>query len=152
MQQEWGLPDFAYEANTIEITYDGYGQPAKRFENRHPETYEEVLWDEPRTTYYIRSTLLGGSPIVEFVPAGYGTTENIYMGSQKIASHFTDSSYIQWRHVNPATGSWLVSSQSLGRAVTYRNELDPLGTDMGTSDPFVSYTSYQDLMGLVVDP
>jgi YD repeat-containing protein len=148
LQQEWGLPDYAYEANSIQITYDGDGRPAKRFENRYTETYEEVPWNEPKTVYYVRSTLLGGAPIIEFVPAGYGTTENVYMGSQKIALHFTDSNYVQWRHVNPATGSWLVSSQSLGGAVTYRNELDPLGTEMGTTDPYVSYTSYQDLIGL----
>jgi len=149
LQQEWGLPNYAYEGNTIQVTYDGNGRPAKRFDNRHTETYEEVPWDEPKTTYYVRSTLLGGAPIIEFVPFGYGTTENIYMGLQKIASHFTDSSFVQWRHVNPATGSWLVSSVTTGGgAVANRNELDPLGAELGTTDPYVSYTSYQDLIGL----
>lgn len=148
LQQEWGLPNYAYEANTLNITYDGDGRPAKRFENRYTETYEEEPWNESKTLYYVRSTVLGGAAIVEFVSDGYGTTENIYMGSQKIASHFTDSSHVQWRHVNPATGSWLLSSQSLGGAVTFRSELDPLGTEMGTSDPYVSYTTYQDLIGL----
>lgn len=148
LQQEWGLPNYAYEANTIQVIYDGDGRPAKRFENRYTETYEEEPWNEPRTIYYVRSTLLGGAAIVEFVPAGWGTTKNIYMGPQKIASHFTDSNYIQWRHVNPATGSWLVSSPYFGGALANRNELDPLGTEMGASDPYVSYTSYQDLIGL----
>lgn len=92
--------------------------------------------------------MLDGAPIVEFVSDGWGTTENIYIGSQRIASHFVDSGYIQWRHVNPVTGSWVVSSAATGGALANRNELDPLGTEMGTSDPYVSYTSYQDLIGL----
>jgi YD repeat-containing protein len=148
LQQEWNLPNYLYEANTIQVTYDGNGRPAKRFQNRHIETYEEMQWDEPSTIYYVRSTLLDGAPIIELeTSAGYGATENIYMGLQKIASHGT-SNYVQWRHVNPATGSWLVSSQNPGGALAFRNELDPLGTEMGTSDPYVSYTSYQDLIGL----
>jgi YD repeat-containing protein len=148
LQQEWGLPDYAYESNTLQVTYDGDGRPAKRFDDRYTETYEEAPWHEPKNTYYVRSTLLGGASIVEFVSDGYGTTENIYLGSQKLASHFVDSGHIQWRHVNPATGSWLVSSHYSAGALTLRNELDPLGTEMGTSDPYVSYTSYQDLIGL----
>jgi hypothetical protein len=75
LQQEWGLPDYAYEANTIDLTFDGDGRPGKRFENRYTEDYNEVPWNEPNTVYYVRSTVLGGAPVVEFMPVGYGTSE-----------------------------------------------------------------------------
>ncbi len=55
---------------------------------------------------------------------------------------------MQWRHVNPVTGCWLLSYPSGGGATTFRSELDPLGTEVGTGDPYVSYTSYQDMIGL----
>ena len=148
LQQEWGLPEYAYEANTIDVTFDGDGRPAKRFENRYTEDYELVPWNQSDTIYYVRSTVLGGAAIVEYMPVGYGTTENIYVGNQKLAERSPDSGYVEWRHVNPVTGSWLLSYPSGGSATTIRSELDPLGAAVGTANPYVSYTSYQDLMGL----
>jgi hypothetical protein len=49
--------------------------------------------------------------------------------------------------VNPVTGSWLTSVNASGGGYTYRNELDPLGAEVGTGDPYVSYSSYSDIMG-----
>jgi YD repeat-containing protein len=148
LQQEWGLPYYAYEANTIDITFDGDGRPGKRHTNRYTEDYEESPWNEPNDFYYVRSSVLGGTAIVEFMAVGYGSSINVYVGDQKIADRNPDSGYIQWRHVNPVTGSWLLSYPNSGGAVTFRGELDPLGTEMGTGDPYVSYTSYQDMIGL----
>src|SRR5205814_2867203 len=52
---------------------------------------------------------------------------------------------INWRHVNPVTGAWVIS---MAGASTNRVELDPLGTEVSTSDPYISYSSYSDMMGL----
>jgi hypothetical protein len=64
LEQEWGLPQYAYEANTIDITFDGDGLPAKRFTNRYTEDYQEVPWNQSDNIYYVRSTVLGARLVV----------------------------------------------------------------------------------------
>jgi YD repeat-containing protein len=141
-------PWFA-ETNTIDQTYDGDGRRVKRFESRQRENAGGTE-TESDTTYYLSSSALGGAMVIEMVPGGYGTKEHFYVGSQKIAERNTDSGYIGWRHVNPVTGSWLTSDSPSSGGFTHRNELDPLGTDVGLSDPYVTVTAtYSDMMGLV---
>ena len=134
------------ETNTIDQNYDGDGRRLKRIESRQEESAQGTS-TTTETTYYLTSTVLGGVTVAEI--GSYGEVKKgwVYAGGQKLAE-FSGSGYTTWRHVNPATGSWLTSAVSGAGGYVVRNELDPLGTDMGTSDPYVTFTTYSDIMGL----
>jgi YD repeat-containing protein len=121
-----------YNIVTIEQAYDGDGRPARRNENRHYEDASGANSDDVTTTYYLRSSILGGAIVYEV-----GGKRNVYLGGQKIAEHWDGSTSAQWWHANPVTGSWIEAYGTVGT----RKEMDPMGADVGTHDPFVMYSN-----------
>jgi YD repeat-containing protein len=129
--------------NTIQQFYDGDGQIGKRVETRVTDT-EAGQTSQVTTTYYLRSSVLGGQIIAEFDQAGSRKAGSVYLHGMKIADQ--TSSVVTWRSVNPVTGNWLTTNAS--RSVT-RTEMDPLGADVGTSNPYSWYNepSYSEMLG-----
>ena len=134
------------ERNTIEQTYDGDAQRIKRLETREVENAGGSN-TQADTSYYLTSSVLGGAVVTEINGLDLSRTERIYANGEMIATHWSYSPQTYsttWRHVNSVTGVWVnsyVGSQAM------RNELDPLGSDVGTADPYVSYSgpSYSDI-------
>lgn len=115
------------ELFTIDQSYDGDGQPAKRIENRPGLNYAI-------TTYYVRSSVLGGQVISELSASGInsGTHKTrVYLNGTEIAI------YDSW--VNQVLST--LTDPVIGQG------LDPLGGYVGFTDPFVQNpnTTYDSL-------
>jgi YD repeat-containing protein len=126
---------FDYRVETIEQTYGGDGQAAKRVETRHREDKEGPKPDEVSTTYFLRSSVLGGAILAEYgtnVGLGY-EKRHVYAGGVKVAEQSEQWDGATWWHRNPQTGSW---AQAGSAAVAFRRETDPLGSEVGPEDPF----------------
>jgi YD repeat-containing protein len=129
-----------YHIITIEQSSDGDGRPVRRIETRHLEDSNGSNQDEVTPTYYLRSSVMDGAVVKEV-----GGKRNIYLSGQKIAEQWEGATSAQFWHLNPVTGSWVEAWGTVGT----RKEMDPLGADVGTYDPFVTYStpSYLDMMG-----
>ena len=115
---------------SIAQDYDGDGQPVKRIEDRQSLT-------TPITTYYLRSSVLGGQVVTEVSTTGFrsGThNTHIYVNGSEIARYDSWLNQVLSKLSNLVTGS---GSQ----------ELDPLGGYVGFVDPFVQNpnTTYDSL-------
>ena len=132
---------YLYSQNTIDLTYNGDDEAGKRVETRYTET-ENGSQNNVTTTYYVRSTVLGGAVIAGVDQFGGKREGHVYAGGQKI----TDTSGLH--NVNPVTGAWVSTAYTLGVILGTRTELDPLGADVGASDPYTTSTTYSDIMGL----
>ena len=115
---------------SIAQDYDGDGQPGKRIEDRQSLT-------TAITTYYLRSSVLGGQVVTEIIATGFrsGThNTHLYVNGSEIALYDSWVNQVISRLSNPVTGSgW--------------QELDPLGGLVGFVDPFVQNpnTTYDSL-------
>ncbi|HEX7770863.1 MAG TPA: hypothetical protein VF435_00495, partial [Pyrinomonadaceae bacterium] len=128
---------YFYFQNIIDLTYDGDGKVAKRIDNNYTETEEGPNGTSISNSYFVRSSVLGVEigRITE-----WGWDGNVYAGGQKIA----DVQGI--RNVNPVTGAWVTTLFSMGVIAGTRAELDPLGADVGAWNPYLSSSSYSDMM------
>jgi len=118
----------------------------KRIETREVENAEGTE-TQSNMTYYLTSSVLGGVTVAEMGQYGDLTKGWIYAGGEKLAE-FGPYGYVAWRHVNPVTGNWVTPYSYEGIVSGTRTELDPLGADVGATDPYISVTSYSDMMGL----
>jgi RHS repeat-associated protein len=106
---------------SVSQDYDGDGLRVKKTENSV-------------TTYYLRSSVLGGQVVAELT---WSTANNtwlfnrgyVYMGSQLLAVQNDGAVY--WMHEDPITKSKRVTNSSGGLVSTI--ELDPWGADTGVS-------------------
>jgi YD repeat-containing protein len=126
---------------TINQTYDGSGQVGKRVEMRHSEDENGVLEDSIETRYQLHSSVLGGALIVEIDQWGNRWAGHVYAGGELIADYYNyaPNTSTSIRHRNPTTGQWVKDAR--------RTELDPLGADVGYTDPYAYNLSYSDIMG-----
>jgi hypothetical protein len=126
----------------INLTYSGNGDAGKRFETHYAETENGVEHNYTDTIYYVRSSVLGGVEIVGLNEWGGKLEGHVYAGGQKL----TD----QWglRNVNPETGVWVSTYNASGTISGARIELDPLGTDVGATNPYVSGGTYEGMLGV----
>jgi len=112
----------------IAQTFDGNGAPASKIETDRSDPNAAAT---VTTTYYLRSTALGGKVVAEFDNAGYKHIGRIYAGAMEIATQTIwnqgAGSQVSWHSTNPATGSRYGSDS--GRNVG-REELDPLGSNV----------------------
>jgi YD repeat-containing protein len=107
-------------------TYDGAGLVAVEATNGT---------DFPSTTYYLRSTVLGGKAVSEYNGSGVRQVTHVLAGGAPIADSWNNAGtpYVNWKHVNPVTGDELDTDS--GGAVTSKATLDPAGHNLGDSDP-----------------
>jgi YD repeat-containing protein len=124
----------------LEITqsYDGNGQSLKRNQITRMNDYDQETGQyygvqvDNQTTYYLRSSMLGGAIIDElakdwqnnvFKMEGY-----VYAGGQRIAKQSG-----QYEHHNPVTGSWVTTWAS--NRYMNREERDPVGGQLPLTAP-----------------
>jgi hypothetical protein len=141
-----GLDDLPM--SEIAQTYDGGGQAVKRVETQRDPDYNQnnQTWyynENVTTTHYVRSSVLGGVVIAELDQTGAKEKAFVYAGGSKIAEHHVvGGSFVEWRHPNPGTTSWVTTSDlRTGK----RSEMDPLGAATGTTDPYPVYLDYTDI-------
>lgn len=128
---------YFYYQNIIDLTYDGDGKVGKRTDNQYTETEEGPNGNSISNSYFVRSTVLG----VEIGRVTeWGWEGDVYAGGQKIA----DLQGI--RNVNPVTGAWVTTLFTMGVIAGTRTELDPIGADVGAWNPYLTSSSYSDLM------
>ena len=124
--------------------------PAKRIEIRRTEVLTDGgpqtrITAEVSTTYYVYSTVLGGAKIHELNESGLAFKGYVYVNGQRLAEQDW-SVAVFWHHANPGTGSW-VETDYLRQPT--RKEMDPIGAELGTTDPFQvqQVPTYLDLKG-----
>ena len=90
------------------------------------------------TSYYLRSSVLGGRTVTEYDAAGARHISYTYAGGgvlTETTKTYNDAPWQQWRHTNPVTGD-AVNTDTQGKQ-TGLTRLDPAGTNVGESDPFI---------------
>jgi hypothetical protein len=87
------------------------------------------------TTYYLRSSVLGGQVIAEYDGQGNRQNEYLYAGGVKVIRQASGQvSGLFWQHQNPVTGD-LMETDGQG-VVAAKETLDPTGVSVEDSDPF----------------
>lgn len=89
------------------------------------------------TTYYLRSSALGGAIIEELNSSGQKNVGYVYAAGQLLARQAYGS--VTWKHRTP-TGTSEYSSITANSAVG-RTEFDPLGADIDLNPPPTSDTA-----------
>ena len=134
------------EQDTIRQTYGGDGMAGKRVESRYTDDGTNTN-TTVTTSYYLRSSVLGGQVVAEIDPSDLKRKGEVYLGGEKLAEQNADIApgAVVWRQVDASRGSYVETDAG---GVATRRELDPLGADMGTSDPYAQYHgSYGRMMG-----
>jgi hypothetical protein len=90
------------------------------------------------TTYYLRSSVLGGRVVAELGAQGEAVKQHVYAGGEVLATRDAEGG-VEWQHTNPVTGSRAVSYAST--AFAREAEPEPLGVDVGFHDPFVEVST-----------
>jgi hypothetical protein len=105
---------------------------------------------DAEVTYYIYSTALGGAKLVELSVMGDKVRGYVYGGGGRLAKQDVYSSInsyaVKWHHQNAGTPSWVETAADRSFE---RQEMDPLGAEVGTHDPYL-YTpnpTYSDIHG-----
>jgi RHS repeat-associated protein len=129
---------FTYDATGQQATasymsvlqsYDGNGLRVKKTENG-------------QTTYYLRSSVLGGQVVAEMDSSGSWTRGYVYLGGSLLA---VQDSAVYWMHEDPVTKSKRVTDAS--GTIVSTVELDPWGADTSRSSNAAfqprKFTSYE---------
>jgi hypothetical protein len=98
-----------YYGISQQMAYDGDGLRGKRVENG-------------TTTYYLRSSVLGGQVVCELNSGGAWTRGYVYLGGQMLAMQFSG---VFWIHQEPYSKGQRITNSSGN--VTATIELDPWG-------------------------
>jgi hypothetical protein len=122
----------------VATNYDGNGTPEKQVQTTRYGIYAENGFEistEVSTTYYLRSTALGGKVVAELGTQGEHVTNHIYAGGMEVAQNFVGpgNSWVTWQHTDPLTGSSFTTDES--RTFSNQKEIDPLGDDVTTPPP-----------------
>src|SRR5205085_2836652 len=118
--------------NVLSHNYDGDGLRFKKVANG-------------TTTYYLRSSPLGGQVVAEFNGSGTWTRGYVYLGSQMIAIQQGTNNTVSWVHQDPVTKSQRTTASN--GTVTSTIDLDPWGgeTSVSANQSFQPhcFTSYE---------
>jgi RHS repeat-associated protein len=97
------------------------------------------------TTYYLRSSVLGGQVIAELSNTGAWTRGYVYLGGQMVALQGGSGGAVSWVHQDPVNKSQRITDSS-GNIVS-KVELDPFGGDTLASSSAAfqphRFTSYE---------
>ncbi len=114
----------------------GNGGYVKRTETRRTQTGSTVN-TTATTSYFVRSTLLGGQILVELNDQGNKVKSYVYAAGTRLAKHDLSqpsSSQVLWYLGDPVTGDW-GEAKSNGDFVNTK-WMDPLGAEVPTGDPY----------------
>ena len=104
--------------------YDGDGLRVKKTEGTGKSA---------TTTYYLRSSVLGGQVIAELNSAGNWQRGYVYIGGQLLAVQNVAQNQVLWAHAEPySKGQRLTDSTG---AITARLEFDPFGGAVSNALP-----------------
>ena len=124
------------------VAYDADGQPVKSVIVTRTEILigggpQTTISSVSDTTYYLRSTALGGYVVGELNAQGQKTKQYVYAGGERLAEQWSSggSTTINWQHRNPLTDSW-VSFDPNG-AFSFRTEVDAHGRETGLEPPAI---------------
>ena len=105
------VSDTAGPSGSFSLEYDGDGQEVQRLEGG-------------TSTYYVRSTAMGGRKISEVNAAGQKLRTYVYADGQTLARQ-GENGGVKFEHTDPASTS--VRKTNSSGTETARMELDPLG-------------------------
>jgi hypothetical protein len=136
-------------AAEIEMSYDGDGSSVKRIETRREEVFGQPqppptsIDTIVTTTYYLRSSVLGMAAISEIGNDGLKKVGYVYDPAGERLAIQSGSGSVSWYHFPGGTGSWISTDNETNPFWSHyptrhglRTEMDPLGADVGVSDPF----------------
>jgi YD repeat-containing protein len=114
-------------------SFDGDGQKA-HFLQQYIDEYGQ--WVTDKSTYFVRSSVLGGTVISEVSGAGGKERTFIHSGGSLLAIQSVDGGVqrVDWRHVDPL-GNSLRNTNAAGQLWSGSSEMDPFGADAGTFKP-----------------
>ena len=118
---------------TTEQSFDGSGGRVKTVESGFDEN------DQPwtTTTYYVRSSVLGGKVLTELSATGAKQRTYVYAAGQVLASQqvgYNNSQQVGWEHRDASNASLRLSGAN---GVNGGSELDPAGSDAGLYNPYL---------------
>jgi hypothetical protein len=119
-----------------DTTYDGDGETTKQSETR--TTSGSGGGSLTKHTYYLRSAALGGEAIDIMNNFGVKQQGMVFADGGILAKQWKNGSFekVRWEHTNPATGViWRTDDTG---TLLGREELDPLGAEMGKVNPYTS--------------
>ena len=114
-------------------TYDGNGQEVKRVSTTQTNNYQPAT----TTTYYVRSSVLGGQVVAQLDGQGVIQSSFVIARGTVLATRtplFGGNVYLVWEHPTPLTGDTIETGSTGG--LTGATHMDPQGVDVGESDPF----------------
>ena len=120
-----GYQTFTYDATGQQTTSSGFGLS----HGYDGDRLRVKKTESGVTTYYLRSTLLGGQVISELNSSGQWTRGYVYLGGQMVAVQ--QNSSVSWVHQDPVTKSQRVTNSS--GTVTSTIDLDPWGGETSIS-------------------
>ena len=115
------------------FTYDATGQQATASGSALSNSYDGDRLrvkkvENSATTYYVRSTVLGGQVLAELNASGTWTRGYVYLGGQMVA---IQSGGVNWVHQDPITKSQRVTNSS--GTVLSTIDVDPWGGETASS-------------------
>jgi len=122
-------------ATTKVDSYDGEGMLLKsaRTTQLNSNAAQTVV------SFYLRSSVLGGSVIAEYDAGGVRQNAYVFAGGEILVQQQRlgdGTTRLMWQHLNPLTGDGL-NTDAQGVALG-RTTVDPMGVNLGDTDPFVS--------------
>src|SRR6266851_7763325 len=123
----------------VASSYEGSGAPAKQVQTTREGFYDDYgQWQVSTvetTSYYLRSTALGGKVVAELEPNGARMKNHLYAGGMELAQPFVyqNTTYVNWQHTDPVTGSSFTTDTS--RTLASQKELGTLGEDVTNPPP-----------------
>ena len=124
-----GSQTFKYDATGQQVTASG----TTMTQSYDGERLRVKKVESGETTYYVRSSMMGGQVVAELNEQGQMTRGYVYMGGQLLA--IQQDSQVTWVHQDPVTKSQRFTN-SAGALQSQRIDLDPWGNETGrTVDP-----------------
>ncbi|HKO42931.1 MAG TPA: RHS repeat-associated core domain-containing protein [Pyrinomonadaceae bacterium] len=121
---------------TQSFTYDATGQQVYASATGLAQSYDGDRLrvkkiESGASTYYLRSTVLGGQVIAELNATGGWTRGYVYLGGQMVALQGGTGGQVSWVHQDPVTKSQQIRNSS--GTVVSTIDLDPWGGETGRS-------------------
>jgi RHS repeat-associated protein len=107
--------------NGLQMFYDGDGLRVKKV---------ETVANVTSTTYYVRSSVLGGQVVADVDASGNRLRGYVYMGGQLLAMQDQSNSRVLWVHEDPVTKGKRTTNSS--GAVVNGVEMDPWGSEVSS--------------------
>jgi YD repeat-containing protein len=122
--------------NDLSLSRDGDGAALKQVDVETTHGSEEGDVTTTANIFQVRSSVLGGKVVLEN-SSETGQRGFVYLGNEVLAWQLGvgATGTVKWEHRDPQNGSFRLTRSTGSIEMSDRAELDPLGTNAGTSDP-----------------